>query len=103
MSRRARVILWYRTPPGDPSGLERAYHEISQKLAGWPGLIGNELLRSVQRPDRFAILSEWESLSAFRAWERDPDHPARTAQLRPYQDHDRAVGHYEVYEVTASY
>ncbi len=103
MTGRARVIVWHKAPAGGPAELERAYHAISEQLAGTPGMLGNELLRSVQRPDRFAVLSEWETLAAFQAWEQGPDHRSYTSPLRQYQDRERVDGHYEIYEVTAAH
>jgi heme-degrading monooxygenase HmoA len=98
---RARVIVWHRAPDHDVAGLELAYHAISEQLDGTPGLLGNELLRSVRRPGYFAVLSEWVSLAAFQDWERGPGHRKDTSPLRPYQEKDRPGGHYEIYEVTA--
>jgi heme-degrading monooxygenase HmoA len=103
MSRRARVIVWHRVPSGGPAELEAAYHAISEELACTPGLLGNELLRSVHEPDRFAVLSEWESLGAFRTWEQGPLHRSYTSPLRPYQDRRRPGGHYEILEVMAAH
>jgi heme-degrading monooxygenase HmoA len=102
-SGRARVIVWHKAPDGGPDALEQAYHAISEQLAGTPGMLGNELLRSVLRPDRFAVLSEWETLAAFQAWEQGPDHRGYTSPLRQYQDRDGSNGHYEIFEVTASH
>jgi heme-degrading monooxygenase HmoA len=99
---RARVLLYCRAPQEDPAPVERAYHEISGALLGTPGLLRNELLRDVFEPDRFVVLSEWESLAAFREWESGSAHRGTTSPLRQYQD--RSVGRpFGLYEVTASY
>ena len=103
MTRRVRVIVWHRAADADRDSLEAAYDTISRDLAGTPGLLGNELLRDTQQPERFAVLSEWETLSAFQVWERGSRHRDTTSPLRPYQDVDRADGHFGVYEVTAAY
>ncbi|GII80973.1 antibiotic biosynthesis monooxygenase [Sphaerisporangium rufum] len=101
-SHRVRVVVWYRAPSGDDAAVLNAYHGISRAMAGTPGLLGNELLRSV--PDRaaFAVMSEWENFEVFDRWERGPDHQGTTAPLVPYLDRapDR---HFELYEVTAAY
>ena len=99
----ARVIVWHQAPDGDTAELERAYHAISEQLDGTPGLVANELLRSVRKPGYFAVLSEWASLADFQAWEQGPEHRKDTSPLRPYQEKDRPGGHYEIYEVAAAH
>jgi heme oxygenase (mycobilin-producing) len=101
MSRRLRVLVYVVSPADEPNAVEVAYHRISQDLAGTPGLIGNELLRSVYEPLGFLVMSEWESLAAFRAWEQSSGHRRKTAPLRPYQD--RRGTFLGIYEVTAAY
>lgn len=100
---RARVIVYYQTPDGTAETVQRAYHTASSALRGTPGLISNELLHDVGRGDRYAVLSEWDSLDAFRAWEQGPDHRGRTSPLRSFQDRGDDRGHYAVYEVAAQY
>jgi heme-degrading monooxygenase HmoA len=98
----ARVLLYCRAPEGDGEPIEEAYHQISADLHGTAGLLRNELLRDVLEPDAFVVLSEWESLDAFHAWESGPDHRDTTAPLRGYQDRSRERP-FGLYEVTAAY
>ncbi|CAL9594513.1 heme-degrading monooxygenase HmoA [Streptomyces glaucescens] len=84
------------------AAVRAAYHEVSERLAGAPGMLGNELLRSPHDPTALAVLSRWESLAAFRAWEAGPDHRQDTAPLRPFRD-DRGGAPFAVYEVDAAY
>jgi heme-degrading monooxygenase HmoA len=100
VSPRVRVIVYSVTPDDDPDAVEAAYHRICADLKGTPGLLGNELLRRVDDNRRFAVMSEWESLSAFRAWESGPDHRGATAPLRPYHDSAMPAA---IYEVAAAY
>lgn len=96
-----RVVVYATAPPDDPGAVERAYHDISRMLADTPGLLRNELLRSVADPRDFAVISEWEDLAAFRTWEQGATHRNTTAPLRPYQRARPET--FGVYEVTASY
>lgn len=84
------------------AAVRAAYHQVSERLAGAPGMLGNELLRSPHDPTSLAVLSRWESLEAFRAWEAGPDHRHDTAPLRPFRD-DRTGAPFAVYEVDAAY
>ncbi|MGW0631076.1 antibiotic biosynthesis monooxygenase family protein [Streptomyces sp. NPDC002758] len=79
-----------------------AYHQVSNRLAGVPGMLGNELLRNPLDPTALAVMSRWESLDAFRAWEAGTDHREDTAPLRPYRD-VRTPAPFAVYEVDAAY
>jgi heme-degrading monooxygenase HmoA len=99
---RARVLIYAVAPSDEPGAIEAAYHQISRDLAGTPGLLGNELLRATDDPAAFVVMSEWESLAAFRSWEKGAAHRGATAPLRRYQ---RAPGRrpFGIYEVTAAY
>ncbi|KUO20119.1 antibiotic biosynthesis monooxygenase family protein [Streptomyces dysideae] len=79
-----------------------AYHRVSERLAGVPGMLGNELLRSPHDPTALAVMSRWVSLDAFRVWEAGADHRADTAPLRPFRD-TRTPAAFAVYEVDAAY
>jgi heme-degrading monooxygenase HmoA len=102
MMSRIRVLVFRAAPADSSSDLEQAYHQVSKTLQAIPGLLGNELLRSVTQPNGFVIMSEWESLEAYLAWENDPVHGNKTSPLRPYLDPVRSK-QFEVYEVIAAY
>jgi heme-degrading monooxygenase HmoA len=95
-----RVLVYATAPAGDPDAVAAAYHQISTGLRGVPGLLGNELLRSVHDPAAYAVASYWADLDAFRGWEVTPGHPLSTAPLRPYQTPGRSAG---IYQVAAAY
>lgn len=97
-----RVILWCRQPAAGPQPLHAAYHQVSSRLQGTEGLLGNALLESFLDPGGWLVVSEWESLAAFRRWEQGPSHRATTAPLRAYQDTARTRV-YDMYRVRAAY
>lgn len=93
----ARVVVFYRSPEDDPDAVERRFHEVSRAMRATPGLLRSELLRDMRTPGRYAVLSEWESWPAFRAWDDGPDHRDQTAPLRPYQaPHESVFGAFEL-------
>jgi heme-degrading monooxygenase HmoA len=98
---RVRILVWHGAG-GAPAELTALYRRISQALAGAPGLLGNELLRSTADPDSFVIMSEWHSLEAFHAWAATPDHLV-TAPLRRYRVPGGRGRPYEMYEVLDAY
>ncbi|MET0425255.1 MAG: antibiotic biosynthesis monooxygenase [Actinoplanes sp.] len=95
-----RVLLFHAA--ADAAQIDRAYHEVSRRLAGTPGLCGNELLRSVHDATEFVVISTWTDLASFQKWEEGGEHRDDTAPLRPYRQTgpERAFG---VYQVTAAY
>ena len=100
MSGGLRVLLYHATD--DVAGIESAYHEASARLAGVPGLLGNELLHSAHDPKGFVVVSSWRDVAAFDEWERGSEHKEQTAPLRPYRDLS-LTRPFAVYRVTASY
>ncbi|GIF07072.1 antibiotic biosynthesis monooxygenase family protein [Actinoplanes siamensis] len=98
MTGEVRVLLFHMA--SGPERIAAAYHEVSRRLAGTPGLLGNELMCSVLDPTEFVVISTWTDLSAFQKWEQGEAHRDDTAPLRPYRQSGRAFG---VYEVTAAY
>ena len=95
-----RVLIFNATD--DVAGVEDAYHQVSRALDGEPGLLGNELLHSVQDPRGFVVLSSWRSMADFEQWEQGTDHRVTTAPLRPFRD-TGAGRPFQVYRVTAAY
>jgi len=96
-----RVLLYISEPHSEPAAVEKAYHAISNLLADAPGLLGNELLRSLSRPSDFAVMSSWAGVAAFQAWEQTSEHRQVTAPMRPYQS--EPGGSFGIYEVVGSY
>ncbi|MEO3811818.1 antibiotic biosynthesis monooxygenase family protein [Sphaerisporangium sp. B11E5] len=97
-----RVLLWYRAPDGGDAELVEAFHRISSKLRGTPGLISSELWRASHEPADFVVVSEWESRQVFETWERDAAHKEDTAPLRPYRD-TRRERPFMLLDVVAAY
>lgn len=99
---RVRVLLHLRAEPEQVPEVAEAYHLISKELDGTPGLLGNELLRDLTSPGGYAVLSAWESMAAFRAWEEGSAHRGTTSPLRAFQDRERPSP-FALFEVTAEY
>jgi len=100
MSARVRVVIWYRCP-GGAGEIVGTFGHIARKLHGTPGLLRSELLQAHGETDSVAVMSEWESLEAFRSWETGSNHRGTTAPLRMYHDHRRDRP-FEIYEVAAA-
>lgn len=57
---------------------------VSQDIEGTTGYIKDELLRDVNDPDAYIMMSEWSSLEEFLKWEQSPIHKQNTGPLRAY-------------------
>ncbi|MZD07784.1 antibiotic biosynthesis monooxygenase [Streptomyces sp. SID5785] len=98
-----RVLVYQAALDDDQlDAVRTAYHQVSERLAGVPGMLGNELLRNPMDPSALAVMSRWESFEAFQQWEAGAGHRADTAPLRPYRD-TRTPVPFAVYEVDAAY
>ena len=80
----ARVMVFATIREGEGEAFEKAYAEVTAKVKGTAGHIADELLREVDDPNRYILLSEWESKEAFLAWEDDPVHMQTTTPMRPH-------------------
>ncbi|WP_307545722.1 antibiotic biosynthesis monooxygenase [Streptomyces sp. V3I8] len=84
------------------AAIQQAYRQVSSRLAGVPGLLGNELMRSAADPSSVAVVSRWRDLAAFQEWEQGGAHRETTASLRPYRD-SRLPVPFGVYRIEAAY
>jgi hypothetical protein len=87
------IFVHHRAPT--PQALERAYQAASAALAGTPGYLGDELLRSAADRGRYVLVMKWRSAADFSEWEREHRRNGHPSPLREFQDRDRPGGHYE--------
>lgn len=100
MISRIRVLLYYVS--ADAEAIETVYHEVSEQLAGVPGLLGSELLRSVDQPGGFVVMSSWSSFDQFQKWEQSAEHKPSTEPLRRFRDPRMGKG-FGFYEIAATH
>jgi heme oxygenase (mycobilin-producing) len=100
MSGQVRVLVYHAA--ADDAAIGEAYHQVSRAMAHVPGMLGNELLRSLHNPTCFVVVSRWAGIDAFQQWEQGPDHLDITAPLRPFRD-PRMTTPFGIYRVTATY
>lgn len=80
----ARVMVFARIDPAKRAEFEAAYAQATRQVKGTPGHIRDELLRAAEEPGAYVLLSEWETIEAFKAWEDAPIHMQTTTPMRPY-------------------
>ncbi|WP_131769360.1 antibiotic biosynthesis monooxygenase family protein [Candidatus Protofrankia californiensis] len=79
-----RILVFASVAPELAHEFEHAYTQVTARMQGTPGLLGDELLRDGNDPGRYLLLSEWESEEQFLAWESAPAHREITVPMRPY-------------------
>ncbi|MGO9315840.1 MAG: antibiotic biosynthesis monooxygenase family protein [Syntrophobacteraceae bacterium] len=47
------------------------------------GYISGETLRALDNPNKFVVLSNWNSAEDWKAWERDPERAKLQQELTP--------------------
>jgi heme-degrading monooxygenase HmoA len=79
-----RVMVLANVREEHAEAFESAFAEVTRKVRGTPGHLGDELLRCESEAGNYILLSEWESREAFLAWEDAPIHRQTTTPMRPY-------------------
>lgn len=77
-------MVFAKIAEADGPAFERAYLEVTERMRGTAGLVGDELLRVADGSGDYVLLSTWESMEQFRAWEDGADHRQISAPMRPY-------------------
>jgi heme-degrading monooxygenase HmoA len=78
-----RFLLRVRVAKGREEDFLARYAALASRIEdGLPGHIAHELWQNMEDPDRWAIVSSWETLDASRAWEQSSEHRALTMPLR---------------------
>jgi heme-degrading monooxygenase HmoA len=77
-----RLVVDVRIKEGTAEDLQSAYAALVARAAQEPGLIDHQLCQALDDPDRWLIVSEWESLEQSTAWDRSADHGRLLAPMR---------------------
>jgi heme-degrading monooxygenase HmoA len=76
-------VLRVRVAPDREREFLERYAALGARIEeGLEGHVAHQLCRSADEPDRWVLLSYWESLEDSERWERSPDHAALTLPLR---------------------
>jgi heme-degrading monooxygenase HmoA len=76
------MLVDVRVKPGTQEELTRAYAALRERAAREAGLISHQLCQSIDDPDRWLVISEWETPEASTAWDRSEDHARLLAPMR---------------------
>ncbi len=65
-----KVIIRRRVPKGKEAELLPLLIELRSKAINQPGHISGETLRNVNLPEDYVVISTWDSMEDWEAWER---------------------------------
>nr|WP_229428913.1 antibiotic biosynthesis monooxygenase [Massilia sp. ST3] len=71
--------------PGQESAFEAAFRQASGIIAGMPGHVSHQLQRCLEKPSRYLLLVNWETLE---------DHTVGFRQSLEYQEWKRLLHHF---------
>jgi heme-degrading monooxygenase HmoA len=64
-----KIIIRRRVPKEKEARLLPLLVELRSKATTQPGYISGETLRNVKSPQDFIVISTWQSVEAWKAWE----------------------------------
>lgn len=68
-----RVLIEREIEPGDESKLQQLLMEMRMKAIRAGGYISGETLRNLNNPNMFLVVSTWNSMEDWKAWEKSAD------------------------------
>jgi heme oxygenase (mycobilin-producing) len=77
-----RLVVDIRVKEQAQEELTRAYAALVERAARQEGLIGHQLCQALDDPERWLVISEWESIELSAAWDRSEDHAKLLAPMR---------------------
>jgi quinol monooxygenase YgiN len=81
--------------PGRETEFERAMERGCALLAGAPGCASVSLLRCVERPSRFYLHLEWNSIADHQAFTKTPDFQTFREIAGPFFSERPAMEHFQ--------
>ncbi len=78
-----RVIIEREVEPGREAGLQHLMMQARSKALKVKGYISGETLRAVDNPNKFVVLSTWNSVGDWKAWESDPERAKLQMEMAP--------------------
>ena len=78
-----RVLIEREVEPGREAGLRHLMTQARSKALKAKGYISGETLRAVDNPNKFLVLSNWNSVEDWKAWESDPERAKLQMEMAP--------------------
>lgn len=75
-------VLDVRVKPGSEQALRRAYAALAERVRTQPGLISHSLCQTVEDPERWLVISSWETVEASDSWDQSAEHTRLIGPMR---------------------
>jgi heme-degrading monooxygenase HmoA len=80
-----RVVLRFEVREGMEQDFESTWREIGESIAAQSPILNQWLLRGVDEPRTYWIMSDWADEPTFRAFELGAPHVEHRKRLAPYR------------------
>jgi heme-degrading monooxygenase HmoA len=77
-----KLVVDVRIKDETEAELRAAYVQLVARAAQEPGLIGHQLCQALDAPDRWMVISEWETSEQSDMWDRSEDHRRLLGPMR---------------------
>ncbi len=78
-----RVIIEREVEPGREASLQYLMMQARSKALKAKGYISGETLRALDNPNKFLVLSNWNSAEDWKVWESDPERAKLQMEMAP--------------------
>lgn len=78
-----RVVIEREVEPGQEARLRQLMTQSRSEAIKVKGYISGETLRAVDNPNKFVVLSDWNSEEDWKAWEKAPARAKLQQELAP--------------------
>lgn len=78
-----RVIIQREVQPGQEFNLRTLMTQARTKAIKAKGYISGETNRAMDNPNKFVILSNWNSAEDWKAWEKSPERLKLQQEMEP--------------------
>jgi heme-degrading monooxygenase HmoA len=78
-----RIIIEREVEQGQEARLRQLMTLARTKAIKAKGYISGETLRALDDPNKFVVLSNWNSAEDWKAWEKDPERAKLQEELAP--------------------
>jgi heme-degrading monooxygenase HmoA len=76
-----RIIIDRKVKKGKDSDFARMLRELRSEAIPSKGYISGETLRAQDDPHNYIVISTWQSLADWKAWEKQPERKKIQAQI----------------------
>ncbi|MFZ2446646.1 MAG: antibiotic biosynthesis monooxygenase family protein [Syntrophobacteraceae bacterium] len=78
-----RVLIERTVEPGQEAKLQQIMTQSRVRAMKAKGYISGETLRALDNPSQFLVISNWNSVEDWKAWEKNPERAKIQEDLAP--------------------